>query len=618
VRRNLRRKHVYFILVLMLSMVLSAVSVYSDDRSYYISGFEVIAELDRAGNMSVSEQITYEFDGSFRGVYRSIKTTGSDGVDSIKIYKLQHGKLIEFSESNTEEENTYQLFDERDGIRLKLFSASKNERKTFVIKYRVLNNAVKHNDTGELYWKFIGDETDVKIKNFKVKIIVPEGASKEELRIFAHGPLSGISEILDGRTVVLSVDELLPRNFVEARMLFPAGLIQDSDRASNRNALQNILEEERKWADETNAIRAKARLAVGLSLAFILFELVMMFYLYFKYDREHKTRFDGEYFRELPGNYSPAVLSVLWNFGSVKPRDITATIMDLVRRKVLRMDAVQRETKGLIKQKTENDYIFELDDNADLQTLSPHEKYLIEWLIYTIGDGKRVSLKEMEKTSQTAKGAEIFKADYDAWCEYVKNEAESYGFFDRNTVKGQIYGIMTAVVGMAYGGYTAVVHGNIAGFVLIPVSVILLVYSLLIKRRSKSGAEQYKMWKAFRRFLLHFSQIDKANLPAVTIWEHYLVYAITLGVAKEVIKQLKLVFTEDDFRSAGLTYMYYGHYGHSYGYFNSIEHVTDTLVKTTESAYTQAMSKLSSKSGGGGGFSGSGGGGGGGGGAGAF
>lgn len=125
------------------------------------------------------------------------------------------------------------------------------------------------------------------------------------------------------------------------------------------------------------------------------------------------------------------------------------------------------------------------------------------------------------------------------------------------------------------------------------------------------------MWKAFRRFLRHFSSLDKADLPAVAMWEHYLVYAITLGVAKEVISQLKVVFREEDFNNTGLTYLYYGHYGHRYNYFDTIDNVTNSLVKTTESVYSKAISKASSGSGGGGGFS-SGGGGGGGGGAGAF
>ncbi len=584
-----------------------------------MSSFNINVRLDSSGNMEIAEEITYTFDGSFRGVYRTLKTTGSDGIEAIEVYKTQNGRLTEFVQNDSETENTYQLIDEADGIRLKIFSTSEDESRSFIIRYKVLNAAVKYKDTGELYWKFMGEDTDVNIENFDLTITLPPGSGKDQLKVFAHGPLSGISEIIDSQNVRLKVEKLLPHNFVEARVLFPTGLILDSKRIVDKEVLEDIIAEEKGFADEANAKRAKARAAVGFSLVYVIFELLLIVYLYIKYDKEYKAKFEGEYFRELPGKYSPAVLAVLWNFGKVNPRDITATMMDLVRRRYLMLKVEQREIRGLIKHKVENEYVFELNKEVDLEALSSHEKYLIDWLISTIGDGNSVSLKDIEQSSKTLKEAEGFKADYDAWVGYVKVEAESLSFFDRNTMKGQIFGVIVAVIGMVYGGFTAAVHSNFAGlFVLIIASLILLIYSLLIRRRSKYGVEQFKMWKAFKRFLRHFSQLDKADLPAVTLWEHFLVYAITLGVAKEVIGQLKLVFREDDFKNSALTFMYYGYYGHNYSYFDTIDNVTNTMVKTTESVYTQAMTKMSSASGGGGGFSGGGGGGGGGGGAGAF
>ncbi len=616
----MRRKVAVSIIFLILCILLSSISAYcADDRSYYMSRFKIDAELDSFGNMEVTEKITYEFDGSFRGVYRTLKNKGSSGMEAIEVYKELKGELYQFVQDDSEGENSFQLTVERDGIRLKIFSSAEDESRTFVIKYRVLNVASKYNDIGELYWKFMGEDTEVNIENFDLRIILPEGADRDQIRVFGHGPLSGVSEIVDSGSVELKVEKLLPHNFVEARVLFPVSLIKDSTNKVDKNALSDILDEEKGLADEANAKRARARTAVGFSLVYALLEFFMIVFLYIKYDKEYKAVFDGQYFRELPGSYSPAVLSVLWNFGRVNPRDITATIMDLVRRKYLKLIVEQRELKGLIKNKVENDYAFELKDDADLNLLSSHEKYLIDWMISTIGNGKRVSLDEIEQYSKTMKGAENFKADYDAWVQYVKNEAEGLSFFDRSTIKGQIFGVVAAVIGMIYGGVTAALHENFIGLIVLMFSsFILLIYSLLIRRRSRYGVEQFKQWKAFRKFLRHFSRIDKAELPAVTLWEHYLVYAITLGVAKDVIGQLKLVFSEEDFKNSSLTYMYYGYYGHNRSYFDAIDNVTNRMVKTTESVYTQAVSKMSSGSGGGGGFSGGGGGGGGGGGAGAF
>ena len=110
------------------------------------------------------------------------------------------------------------------------------------------------------------------------------------------------------------------------------------------------------------------------------------------------------------------------------------------------------------------------------------------------------------------------------------------------------------------------------------------------------------MWKAFKRFLLHFSNMDKAEIPSIVIWEHYLVYAISLGVAKEVLAQLPKVFNETELKDPSLTYM--GGYG--YG-FHSFHHMNSTL-NNTMSTVTQAIntasvaaSRVSSGSGGGGG-----------------
>ncbi len=48
--------------------------------------------------------------------------------------------------------------------------------------------------------------------------------------------------------------------------------------------------------------------------------------------------------------------------------------------------------------------------------------------------------------------------------------------------------------------------------------------------------------KLFANFLQDFSAMDQHQIPSLVIWEQFLVYAIPLGVAKEVIKQLQIVF----------------------------------------------------------------------------
>lgn len=597
-----------FIMIIVILMSLN-LSVFADeDRSYYIDNFLVTATVTENGDMEVEEKITYEFDGAFNGIFRTLESTGSDGIDNITVSMLN--EKTEFVQNESENENTFRVLTNGNNQKIQAFSKSKDEQKTFVIRYIVRKPVIKYNDTSELYWKFMGKDTDVVINNFGVVINLPGAVTKADIKAFAHGPLSGNINIDDNNSVGLTVERLKPNNMVEARVLFPVEALNATAKYVNEDALNRILSEEENWAEAANRKRIIARVFVGVAFLLAFIQLLMIAFIYFKYDKEYKSSFQGMYFRELPYDYSPAVMAVLWNFGHVTPKEITATLMDLVRRKALQLKTENGKKKN-------QSYTFsKLETNS--AELKKHEQFLINWLIDDIGNGKEINLDELHSYTKTVKNAESFKKKYDKWVAMVKAEADTFKFFDASTASGIALGIISGLIGIGFGVFTLIAHENILGFLLlIFTSVILIIYSALVKRRSKVGIEHFSKWKAFRKYLTDFSMLKDAEIPAITLWEHYLVYAISLGVAKEVIKQLKVVFRDDDFKHSGLTYMYYGYYGLGMTHLNSLDHITSSITKTTESTYTQAMSTLSSKGGSGGGFSG-GGGGGGGGGAGAF
>ena len=73
----------------------------------------------------------------------------------------------------------------------------------------------------------------------------------------------------------------------------------------------------------------------------------------------------------------------------------------------------------------------------------------------------------------------------------------------------------------------------------------VLVLTVFLSRRSVEGCNQYWLWRGFRHYLLDFSRLKEAEPPALTLWDHYLVYAVSLGVAKEVIHHLPLVYGQE-------------------------------------------------------------------------
>ncbi|MBU3092110.1 DUF2207 domain-containing protein [Clostridium sp. CF011] len=597
--------------------------------------------VNKDGSADFEERLTYNFDGKFNGVTRDVDFSFTKGIKDKKVYVLENDNLKELqlnpgnSLDATVKPGTYNFIEEGTLARLKLFEVSKNQEKTFVIKYKLIDAVTKYKDTAEFNRKIVDSRWKTRLDNIKIKITLPPGATKEELKIFAHGPLIGESSILDNRTVEFTVPTVSPGTFIETLVLFPINLVPGSSNVVDETALPRIMANEATLADEANKTREESRKEVQqqvemqsqrksvgnpLAIVLILLWFPIIYYIYIKYDKEIKPNFYGKYYRELPGDYTPAEMSVLMSFGKVNTRDVMATLMDLARKKKLIISQNKITKKGFFNSKEIDKYVITLNEKAPSITLKTHEEFLISWFIGKIGNGNYVALDEIKDYVKEKSEALEFKADYDKWNTLACEEAAKNDFFDQTCKKGILLGTLTGFSYLLIGIAVTLLLFTPIAVVAIIQGVIMVIFSTLIKRRTAYGNEQHAMWQSFKNFLKDFSRLDKAEIPSIILWEHYLVYAISLGVAKEVIKQLPIVFSDEDLNNNNnLTYMY----GASYGYFSGFGAMFDDTIHTVEGAISTAQSVASSEnsssSGGGGGFSGgSSGGGGGCGGGGAF
>ena len=607
--------------------------------------------LDKDGSANFEERLTYNFYGKFNGVTRDVDFSLTKGLKDKKVYVMENGNLkeVQLNSSNSLDDTgnpgTYNFIEEGTLARFKIFEASKNQEKTFVIKYKLIDAVTKYKDTAEFNRKVVGTEWQTRLDNIKIKITLPSGATKEELKVFAHGPLIGESSILDSSNVEFRVPTVSPGTFIETLVLFPIKLVPGSSNIVSENALPRIMANEATLAAKSNKTREEAReyekwriqndikkqeqrdfdllqrRSIGNPLAILLILLwfPIIISIYQKYDKKLKHNFQGKYYRELPGEYTPAEMSVLMSFGTVNTRDVMATLMDLTRKKQLLISQSKVNKKGFFNSKEINQYTITLNEKAPSITLKKHEEFLINWFIGKIGNGNYVVLDEIKNYVKEKSNALEFKADYDKWVTFVREEADKNIFFDQTCKKGTKLGVLAGFAYLLIGAAIAFLLLTPIAVALIIQGIILVVFGVLIKRRTAYGNEQYAMWQAFKNFLKDFSRLDKAELPSIILWEHYLVYAVSLGVAKEVIKQLPIVFRDEDLNNTHLTYMYGAHYGYFGGFTAMFDDTIHTVQGAISTAQSVASSQNSSSSGGGGGFSGgSSGGGGGGGGGGAF
>ena len=424
----------------------------------------------------------------------------------------------------------------------------------------------------------------------------------KDIKIWGHGPLNGEINFLDDNQVVLSSEDFNANQFLEARVIMPTALFTNVPAVSytNRNALEEILKEESKWASEANNKRMMVKLEIILSVLLVFMAIIITLYLWTKYGKNHKTVFTGEYFRDLPANYTPAELSVLWNFDKIKAQDITATILDLARRKFLRIDEETTEEKNIIwKNKIITRYkVTILKTAAD--NLKQHEQFLLDYFIQHIASIEQTFyIDEIESFSKKHK--KLFYQFWLSWQETVRNEAAQYNFFEPPSnmpVITLISGLIIFVLGSI-----VIQEKQVLGGGLIVSGAILGLVPRLFKRHAIEGREDFVKWRAFKKFLTDFSEMDKHEIPSLIIWEHYLVYAVTLGVADKVIKQLSLMFP--DMKDGDITFGYgWYYYNYNANSFNNFNQSMENMISSIETSIAIATKdNKSSETGDGGGFS---------------
>jgi uncharacterized membrane protein len=626
---NFRFKRItVFVLMILIALPL-IITTKAESRSYDVSSYDIHVNITPNGCAEVQENITFNFNGTFQGVYLNIDTSGSDGIENMKLSSLKGDSEITIISSNSGQPETYTLSKDGTINNYKVYEPSSNENKTFIFRYRLLNVITNYKDVAEFDRLVIAKNWQSQLNNVKISITLPAGAKKEDLKIFSHGPLTGNSTIVDGNTVEFS-DSLVPAyTFLESIVLFPPSLTPDSIKKSADERLPTVLQRESVLANQANKQRDEARQITAneknmhnienvMAGFLFLIWLILLLHLYFKYDKEIRPEFDGKYYRELPGNYSPAEMTIVMG-GSPGSKDIMATLLDLTRRKHIKIDKVDFEKKGIFHSKKGEDYEFTSLEN-DSDALTFHEKFLINWLINTIGNGSSFSINDIKEYAKEKTKAIEFTNSYKAWKSAVDDDFKKLGINDTSIAHGKTLGVFMGLLNVAIGFVYVMALNNTSGIFLIIMGFIMTIYSGMFKRRTKYGSDQHSKWRAFKRFLEDFSQMKSANISSLVVWEQYLVYAVSLGVAHNVIKYLPEIVGVQELDNAsmmnGMLFWQIGGFNAFNNAFNSSITAINTAVISAQSV---AASANSSGSGGGGGFSGGGGfGGGGGGGGGAF
>ena len=582
------------LVVIFISFI--SISIYGEP-SYNVDNLRIEAYINPDGSVDINELVQYNA-YEINGILYNIDYKGYGDLKNLRVFYEKDSEFIPAINNNSQRKGTYSLKDSDDLRKIKLYYPMRNTKKWFLFQYTLSQGVTVYNDIAQFNRKMVGRGWQTGIKNVQVKIILPKSVKKEDIKAFGHGPLTGNVDIISGREILYTLKGYYSGEFVETNVLFPKSLIPNikPSLVKNEDGYEKIMKMENKLADKADRKRkfAQMRGTIG-NIVFFLWGGWIIFVVAFNYVKNRKkykvTNEYGEYFREAPDDFSPAVGgSIAYRY--VSPNQLLATVMDLVRRDIFEMIEDRANNKTILRK---NSY--------DERALKNYEKFVVDWYIDEIGNGTEVSMEEIEENIRDRKNAIKFGRNYEKWESMVEKDLEKVGF-EKEPVKKlpKALGMITGFLSMPLGPFLAAYFDN--GKFIIFTFVAFAMLNFTISTRGKYTLEAEKLrakWLAFKKFLVDYSNLEEAKLASIHIWEHYFVYAIALGVAEEVAKGYQKIFRDSSDNISRLNRApLMGMYNRNSGFRN--------IERTVSKAATRGVSALansrSSSRGSGGGFSG--------------
>lgn len=234
----------------------------------------------------------------------------------------------------------------------------------------------------------------------------------------------------------------------------------------------------------------------------------MTLYLYFNNSRPYVAKFKERFYPRIPSNLNPGELSNLM-YKKVFPEVFTATIMVLVKKDILTLRRHKKE--------------YTLSLNKLDAKLSPSQKLVLNILINDIGNGEKVTFKQIEDYCKSPRNCSEFLLNYQLWSKMITKESNKKRFYEDKTQYNQVksmrmIGIILFLINIIFN------YHSLIGYAIIVPACFIVLYFYKIYKRTESANEEYSKWLAFKRYLVHiddfvYQKDDIAN---------YIIYGLVL------------------------------------------------------------------------------------------
>lgn len=618
-----------FLLINLMMPFLMSATVRGQDISFTIPEQNIVAEIHPNGNVSFVDHQTYDVD-YMNGALFSLDYSGYDVVDYEVGIVNEAGEVEYLTEATTEASGTYEVEDRaNENLRFKVYYPANDETVEFVYEYELEALVTNYSDTADLNRRFGTNDytTDV-----TVKIILPGLVENpDDFRAWGYGAPQGKVSLIeeDGRSVVYAtVPNRTSSQFVEVQTIFPLTMTPDNPNVIDEPMREEIINnsEAQVQIDREQYQSDRQRTIVVVGIALLFPPLVALYATWYYFTQKRKLNPNPvklpKHIYELPEDITPALMATAYFRTTATADDFAATVVDLARKGYFQLEEVPKEKRGLLSfggDKT-TVRVTRRSDTLRAADLLRHEQEALEFIL-PAGEST-ITLEELEQ--KTKKSSSFQKSQYNHWETFLSNthvrgRQISKGAHSTRS-KSQVFAIISLMAPvvvtllLVFLGTGSVIQWNVLGdsvnlligyvaamLVTIIWAIVLLI--LTFNRPIRTAEEDYnrQMWQGFGNMLEDIGNFKMREIASLPLWESFLVYAISLGVADKVTKAMEMEFSAAELDSLG---MGHGYYGNPYLMTSMMRHSVASSVGAATPSSSSSGYSGSNTGGFGGGFSG--------------
>ncbi|WP_158595160.1 DUF2207 domain-containing protein [Oceanobacillus piezotolerans] len=459
------KKMIGFFFVLFIVIFLTPIYVFAVD--FTIEETVIDAYLQENGNVQVTEFHTYEFDGEFNGITRTL-------------IPKKGTSITEFKAS----ENGQHLKTDWDEGTYKIFRGGEDEVVTIELSYVITDGVEVYEDMAQFYWPFFDSSNESDYENLTITVHPPQATS--ETIAYGFDEAYGTETIQKDGTVIFQLGYVNSGKKGDIRVAYDHAIFPNAKITGNEPIRNELLKEQKELAEKEAAF-LKTQETLNQLAPYLtgIAGLLLFFFIFNSWRKSQTAKLEADRMYHsssiVPKERMsmPATIYYFRNAMVEYGELLTAAMMDLVR-------------KGHIEQRGKDSFYLK-----NTVTTHAHETLLLKLLFKKIGKEHVFSFDMLKSYTKKEENKQELQMDLHQYQKMLKQEMDTHQLIDKHRKQRWIAGMVSLLlipVIILFGIY------GLYGWLVVNLVILaaLLLVTFLLQTRTTKGHFITQEWKRFK------------------------------------------------------------------------------------------------------------------------